>query len=144
MSIVYCLNFWDSPNLEGLVPLFISPRKRVAQLYLQALVLSCKLKLKFNYDRRSASQFFFVSSTHLEPMIRFFIRVSQSHVTTDGQSVSSPFWFSCTGERSSSSSNSSSRYIATNGQSASLSWCRAPFGAGDQQLVLIVFLVCKF
>jgi hypothetical protein len=28
---------WDSPNLEGQVPLFISPRKRVAQLYPQAL-----------------------------------------------------------------------------------------------------------
>jgi hypothetical protein len=28
---------WDSPNLEGQVPVFISPRKRVAQLYSQAL-----------------------------------------------------------------------------------------------------------
>jgi hypothetical protein len=27
----------DSPNLEGQVPIFISPRNRVAQLYLQAL-----------------------------------------------------------------------------------------------------------
>jgi hypothetical protein len=27
----------DSPNLEGQVPLFISPRNRVAQLYPQAL-----------------------------------------------------------------------------------------------------------
>jgi hypothetical protein len=27
----------DSPNLEGQVPVFISPRNRVAQLYLQAL-----------------------------------------------------------------------------------------------------------
>jgi hypothetical protein len=29
--------FWDSPNLEGQVPIFIFPRNRVAQLYSQAL-----------------------------------------------------------------------------------------------------------
>jgi hypothetical protein len=28
---------WDSPNLEGQDPVFISPRKRIAQLYPQAL-----------------------------------------------------------------------------------------------------------
>jgi hypothetical protein len=33
MSIVYCLYFLDSPNQEGQVPVFISPRNRVAQLY---------------------------------------------------------------------------------------------------------------
>jgi hypothetical protein len=32
----YCL-IWDSPNLEGQVPVFISPRDRVAQLYLRTL-----------------------------------------------------------------------------------------------------------
>jgi hypothetical protein len=36
MSIVYCLYFWDSPNLEGQVPVFISPRNRVTQLYPRA------------------------------------------------------------------------------------------------------------
>jgi hypothetical protein len=40
MSIVYCLHFWDSPNLEGQVPVFISPRNRVAQLYPRALGFS--------------------------------------------------------------------------------------------------------
>jgi hypothetical protein len=35
-TILYCL-IWDSPNLEGQVPVFISPRIRVAQLYTQAL-----------------------------------------------------------------------------------------------------------
>jgi hypothetical protein len=29
MSILYCPYFWDSPNLEGQVPVFISPRNRV-------------------------------------------------------------------------------------------------------------------
>jgi hypothetical protein len=32
MSLVYCLYFWDSPNQEGQVPVFISPNNRVAQL----------------------------------------------------------------------------------------------------------------
>jgi hypothetical protein len=35
-AISYCL-IWDSPNPEGQVPLFISPRNRVAQLYPRAL-----------------------------------------------------------------------------------------------------------
>jgi hypothetical protein len=36
-AIFYCL-IWDSPNLEGQVPVFISSRNRVAQLYPRALV----------------------------------------------------------------------------------------------------------
>jgi hypothetical protein len=40
MSIVYCLYFWAAPNQEGQVPVFISPRNRVAELYSRALVLS--------------------------------------------------------------------------------------------------------
>jgi hypothetical protein len=37
-TILYCL-IWDSPNLEGQVPVFIPPRNRVAQLYPRALGL---------------------------------------------------------------------------------------------------------
>jgi hypothetical protein len=37
MSIFYCLYFLEFPNLEGQVPVFIYPRNRVAQLYLQAM-----------------------------------------------------------------------------------------------------------
>jgi hypothetical protein len=44
ITILYCL-IWDSPNLEGQVPVFISPRNSVAQLYPQTLsalhVASC-------------------------------------------------------------------------------------------------------
>jgi hypothetical protein len=36
-AIFYCL-IWDSPNLEGQVPVFISPRNRVAQLYPRTLL----------------------------------------------------------------------------------------------------------
>jgi hypothetical protein len=35
-AMFYCL-IWGSPNLEGQVPIFISPRNRVAQLYSRAL-----------------------------------------------------------------------------------------------------------
>jgi hypothetical protein len=35
-AIFYCL-IWESPNLEGQVPVFISPRNSVAQLYPRAL-----------------------------------------------------------------------------------------------------------
>jgi hypothetical protein len=35
-AIFYCL-IWDFPNLEAQVPVFISPRNRVAQLYPRAL-----------------------------------------------------------------------------------------------------------
>jgi hypothetical protein len=35
-AIFYCL-IWNSPNLEGQVSVFISPRNRVAQLYPRAL-----------------------------------------------------------------------------------------------------------
>jgi hypothetical protein len=37
ISIFSCLYFWDSPNLEGQVPVFISPRNTAAQLYSPAL-----------------------------------------------------------------------------------------------------------
>jgi hypothetical protein len=36
VTILYCL-IWNTPNLEVQVPVFISPRNRVAQLYTQAL-----------------------------------------------------------------------------------------------------------
>jgi hypothetical protein len=37
-TIFYCI-MWDSPNLEGQVPVFISPRNRASQLYLRELGL---------------------------------------------------------------------------------------------------------
>jgi hypothetical protein len=36
-TIFYCLHFLDSPNLEGQVSIFISPRDTVARLYPRAL-----------------------------------------------------------------------------------------------------------
>jgi hypothetical protein len=36
VTILYCL-ILDSPNFEGQVPVFMSPRNRVAQLYPRAL-----------------------------------------------------------------------------------------------------------
>jgi hypothetical protein len=44
LTAIFCCLIWDSPNLEGQVPVFISPRNRVAQLYPQALgSLFCRL-----------------------------------------------------------------------------------------------------
>jgi hypothetical protein len=66
-TIFYCL-IWDSPNLEGQVPVFISPRNRVAQLYPRALgslfvtsydsqgyggVILTRVELSLSYGRRS-------------------------------------------------------------------------------------------
>jgi hypothetical protein len=42
-TIFFVPKFWDSSNLEGQVPVFISPRNRMAQLYPRALIK----KLKF-------------------------------------------------------------------------------------------------
>jgi hypothetical protein len=84
--------------MEGQVPLFIYPRKKVAQLYPRALgslfIVSYDLhgfrggiltslhtghyfhfKLKLNYDRQSVGQSVLVSGTHLEPMTRFLFSV---------------------------------------------------------------------
>jgi hypothetical protein len=36
-TIFYFLNFWDSPNLESQVPVFISPRNMVALLHPETL-----------------------------------------------------------------------------------------------------------
>jgi hypothetical protein len=37
LTAIFYYLIWDSPNLEGQVPVFISPRNRVAQLYPRAL-----------------------------------------------------------------------------------------------------------
>jgi hypothetical protein len=52
MSKFYCLYFWDSPNLEGQVPIFISRRNRLAQLHPRALGFESQLKFhsSFSYD----------------------------------------------------------------------------------------------
>jgi hypothetical protein len=64
----------DFPNLEGQVPIFISPRNRVAQLYPQAL-----------------------GSLFVASLIILNEHTSQSYATTDGQSASlswcqAPIW----------------------------------------------------
>jgi hypothetical protein len=59
MTIFYCLTLLDYPNLEGQVPVFISPRNRVAQLYPQALG---SLSVAF-YDFRATVEVFETAST---------------------------------------------------------------------------------
>jgi hypothetical protein len=77
-TIFYCPNSWDFPNLEGQVPVFISPRNRVTQLYPRALcslsvasydsqgcgeVILTSDELSLSYCRRSVDQFFLVSAS---------------------------------------------------------------------------------
>jgi hypothetical protein len=69
------------PNLEAQVPVFISPRNKVAQLYPRALgslfVTSydsqgvADLKLKLIYDRHSVGQSVLMSGAHLGPVTNF-------------------------------------------------------------------------
>jgi hypothetical protein len=66
-SYILLSQIWDSPNLEGQVPIFIFPRNRVAQFYPQAL--GCYIRV-LCYDRWSVSQ---SVSTHLGLMTRFLI-----------------------------------------------------------------------
>jgi hypothetical protein len=49
-AIFYCL-IWDSPNMEGQVPVFISPKNRVAQLYPRALGYSTQIHFQIIYIR---------------------------------------------------------------------------------------------
>jgi hypothetical protein len=81
----YILSHLRLPNLEGQVPVFISPRNRAAQLYPQAL------------------GFLFVASSRGYGVSKFKFQLH-----------------------------------ATDGQSASSSWCRTPCGAHDQILIFFV------
>jgi hypothetical protein len=69
---------WNSPNLEGQVPIFISPRKRIAQIYPQAFgypplfrLYDQKLKSKLYYGGHSVGQSALVSGNHLGPATNF-------------------------------------------------------------------------
>jgi hypothetical protein len=89
MATSYCL-ISDSLNMKGQVPVFISPMNKLAHLYLRALgsllIASCD------------SQGY--GGGILTRLRIYYFGQSQSHVTTDGQSViqyllmSSHLWFS--------------------------------------------------
>jgi hypothetical protein len=58
VTIFYCL-IWDSPNLEGQVPVFISPGNRVAQLYPRALGVNLEREVPvFIYPRNRVAQLY--------------------------------------------------------------------------------------
>jgi hypothetical protein len=72
-AILYCL-IWDSPNLEGQVSVFMSPKNRVAQLYPPGTgFLFCRLLRLGGLPWSSG------------------LSQSQSHITPDRQSVG-PSW----------------------------------------------------
>jgi hypothetical protein len=55
VSLVYCLYFWDSLNQEGQIPVFISPRNRVAQLYPRAIYLPCSVHSSGHIVKRTGN-----------------------------------------------------------------------------------------
>jgi hypothetical protein len=83
-TILYFPNSWDSPILEGQVPVFISPRNRVAQIYPRALgslsvasydsqgcgggILS---RLHTGYPAKDKVKVVLVSGAHLGPATNF-------------------------------------------------------------------------
>jgi hypothetical protein len=88
LGTIFCCLIRDFPNLEGQVPVIISSRNRVAQLYLRALgslfvtsynsqgyggsiLTRQKSKSKLYYDRQSVGQSVLVSGTHLGPATNF-------------------------------------------------------------------------
>jgi hypothetical protein len=84
----------DSPNMEGQVPVFISPWNRVAQLYPQALGSFSSPPT----TRRPTAEVFEPASTRgfalhsLSPIsLSLLLSRVESNVTTDGQSAS-PSW----------------------------------------------------
>jgi hypothetical protein len=66
---------WDSPNPEGQVPVFISPRNMVAELYPKAFGFK-KPKSKSHYERQSVGQSVLVSGAHLGPATNFSFSLS--------------------------------------------------------------------
>jgi hypothetical protein len=64
--------FLRLPHLEGQVPVFISPRNRVAQLYPRVLGGQTISKSMSHHDRQSVSQTVLVSGTHLGPATNFY------------------------------------------------------------------------
>jgi hypothetical protein len=124
------------PLLEGQVLVFISPKNRVVQSYpraLGSLFVPLQLaglwwrysnppphgvKLKSHYDRRSLGQFFLVSC---------------------------PFWGKRPGYIYLSDNyfqvSQSQSYFTTDGQSVSMSWCRAQSGTFDQRYIFFFFFL---
>jgi hypothetical protein len=71
--------FWDSPNMEGQVPVVISPRNRVAQLYHRALELELELEFVLRpMDSRPVRPWYRAA---LRPMTRHYLSLLFSRLT---------------------------------------------------------------
>jgi hypothetical protein len=70
VSVFYYLNFWDTPNLEGQVPIFMSFQEQRSKVMPTCGYTS---QSKLSYDRRSVGQSVLVSGPHLRLMTRFLL-----------------------------------------------------------------------
>jgi hypothetical protein len=73
LTTIFCCLSWDSSNLEGQIPVFISPRNSGGDILtrLHMGLFWRLLKLKLIYDRQSVGQSVLVSGTHLGPVTNF-------------------------------------------------------------------------
>jgi hypothetical protein len=136
----YCLT-WDCPNQESQVPVFISPRNRVAQLYPQALGslfvtsygsqgynggiltrLHTGLWLNFNLRPTVSWPVRLGVRRHLEQVTRFYISLIDNYfLSSSYRAPSLTRGLVCNLQCNHASSSSS--HIATDGQSASSPVC---------------------
>jgi hypothetical protein len=85
--MLYCL-IWDSPNLEGQVPVFISPRNKVAQLYPWALGSLYVVSYDSPLTTRRATVEVFQPSPYLEGLVPVYIAFRNRMVQSKVKSVS--------------------------------------------------------
>jgi hypothetical protein len=137
ISIFYFLNSWDFPNLESQVPVFISPRSSAARLYPQTLGLP---KLFVYYYMIYLK--FCIYTIYICMYIYIYIYI---YIQGFFQSIFGTADYALP-KLAPATMAASSRwnYIATDGQSASSSWWRTPFGAHDQILIFFVWKLRSF
>jgi hypothetical protein len=156
ISIFYCLYFWDSPNLEGQVPVFISDRNRVAYLNPRAWGESISRSQSYiTPDGQSASLSWCQAPIwYPRPcfLLLSLITFGQLLICWCGApslmrsrvcsfqfllGIASEAFLRSESHGTDEHISSSSSYIATDCQSASSSWCRTPFAADNQRLRLL-------
>jgi hypothetical protein len=125
LTTFYCL-IWDSPNLESQVPIFISPRNRMAQLYPRALGYSI-IRIRVRVT--------------LQLTVCLGVEPSLGLLTRD---LTSLFFFCVFLKVTVLAVRVRVTLQLTVSQSVSMSWCWAQFGTFDQRIFFFFFKVTVF